>query len=44
MYEEKEEQGKGLKLFLIITFVVIAILTVLWSTDLIRLESTEDET
>ena len=44
MYEEKEEQGKGLKLFLIITFVVIAILTVLWSTDLIRLESTSDET
>ena len=44
MYEEKEEQGKGLKVFLIITFVVIAILTVLWSTDLIRLESTEDET
>ena len=44
MYEEKEEQGKGLKLFLIITFVIIAILTVLWSTDLIRLESTEDET
>ena len=44
MYEEREEQGKGLKVFLIITFVVIAILTVLWSTDLIRLESTEDET
>ena len=44
MYEEKEEKGKGLKLFLIITFVVIAILSILWSTDLIRLESTEDET
>ena len=44
MYEEREEQGKGLKVFLIITFVVIAILTVLWSTGLIRLESTEDET
>lgn len=44
MYEEKEEQGNGLKLFLIIAFVVIAILAVLWSTDLIRLETTEDET
>lgn len=44
MYEEREEQGKGLKVFLIITFVIIAILTVLWSTGLIRLESTEDET
>ena len=44
MYEEREEQGKGLKVFLIITYVVIAILTVLWSTGLIRLESTEDET
>ncbi|MGN1247595.1 MAG: hypothetical protein ACI4UO_03300 [Paludibacteraceae bacterium] len=44
MYEEKEEQGNGLKLFLIIAFVVIAILAVLWSTNLIRLETTEDET
>ena len=44
MYEEKEEQRKGLKLFLIIAFVVIAILAVLWSTNLIRLETTEDET
>lgn len=44
MYEEKEEKGKGLKLFLIIALVVIAILAILWSTNLIRLETTEDET
>lgn len=44
MYEEKEEQRKGLKLFLIIAFVVVAILAILWSTNLIRLETTEDET
>lgn len=40
----RNEQRNGLKVFLIITFIIIAFLAICWATGLIHWETTSDET